>query len=125
MSIYGVGLDVLRVRRIEAVYRRHGERFVQRLLHPLERREFEQAARPVQYLAKSFAIKEAFVKALGTGFFGVSHDDVGAVRKALGKPEFVFSRRLKARLRKLKIRSAHVTLSDEGGIVGAVAILER
>jgi holo-[acyl-carrier protein] synthase len=65
------------------------------------------------------------VKALGTGFFGVSHDDVGAVRKALGKPEFVFSRRLKARLRKLKIRSAHVTLSDEGGIVGAVAILER
>jgi holo-[acyl-carrier protein] synthase len=59
MSIYGVGLDVLRVRRIEAVYRRHGERFVQRLLHPLERREFEQAARPVQYLAKSFAIKES------------------------------------------------------------------
>ena len=125
MSIYGVGLDVLRVRRIELVYKRHGRRFVDRLLHPLERKEFAQAAKPVQYLAKSFAIKEAFVKALGTGFFGVSHDDVGAVRKALGKPEFVFSRRLKARLRKLKIKAAHVTLSDEGGIVGAVAILER
>lgn len=123
--IYGIGLDVLRVKRIETVYRRHGERFVERLLHPLERKEFEASARSVQYLAKSFAIKEAFVKAMGTGFFGISHDDVGAVRKASGKPEFVFSKRLKARLKRLKIKSAHVSLSDEGGIVGAVAVLER
>jgi holo-[acyl-carrier protein] synthase len=123
--IYGIGLDVLRVKRIELVYKRHGQRFVDRLLHPLERKEFEQAARPVQYLAKSFAVKEAFVKALGTGFFGVSHEDVGVVRKALGKPEFVFSRRLKARLKRLKIRAAHISLSDEGGTVGAVAVLER
>jgi holo-[acyl-carrier protein] synthase len=123
--IYGIGLDVLRVRRIELVYKRHGRRFVERLLHPLERKEFEAAARPVQYLAKSFAVKEAFVKALGTGFFGVSHEDVGVVRKALGKPEFVFSRRLKARLKKLKIRAAYISLSDEGGTVGAVAVLER
>jgi holo-[acyl-carrier protein] synthase len=124
-AIYGIGLDVLRVRRIEVVYKRHGKRFVERLLHPLERREFEQAAKPVQYLAKSFAIKEAFVKAMGTGFFGISHNDVGAVRKALGKPEFVFSARLRARMKKLRIRAAYVSLSDEGGIVGAVAILER
>lgn len=123
--IYGIGLDVLRVKRIEAVYKRHGERFVERLLHPLERKEFEQAARPVQYLAKSFAIKEAFVKAMGTGFFGISHDDVGAVRKASGKPEFVFSKRLQARLKRLKIKRTFVSLSDEGGIVGAVAVLER
>lgn len=123
--IYGIGLDVLRVKRIEAVYKRHGERFVERLLHPLERKEFEAAARPAQYLAKSFAIKEAFVKAMGTGFFGISHDDVGAVRKASGKPEFVFSKRLRARLRRLKIKHTFVSLSDEGGIVGAVAVLER
>ena len=57
--------------------------------------------------------------------FGVSHDDVGVVRRKLGKPEFVFSKRLQARLRRLKIRRAHVSLSDEGGTVGAVAVLER
>lgn len=123
--IYGIGLDVLRVARIAKVYRRHGDRFVDRLLHPLERKEYAAAKRPVQYLAKSFAVKEAFVKALGTGFFGVSHEDVGVVRKALGKPEFVFSRRLKARLKRLKIKAAHISLSDEGGTVGAVAVLER
>jgi holo-[acyl-carrier protein] synthase len=123
--IYGIGIDVLRVRRIEVVYKRHGERFVERLLHPLERKEFEKSAKPVQYLAKCFAIKEAFVKALGTGFFGVAHDDVGAIRKSSGKPEFVFSKRLAARLKRLKIKAAHVSLSDEGGTVGAVAVLER
>lgn len=123
--IYGIGLDVLRVARIAKVYRRHGDRFVDRLLHPLERKEYAAAKRPVQYLAKSFAVKEAFVKALGTGFFGVSHEDVGVVRKALGKPEFVFSRRLKARLKRLRIKAAYISLSDEGGTVGAVAVLER
>jgi holo-[acyl-carrier protein] synthase len=125
VTIYGVGLDVLRVARIAKVYRRHGERFVGRLLHPLERAEYEASKRPVQYLAKCFAVKEAFVKALGTGFFGVAHDDVGVVRRKLGKPEFVFSPRLKAKLRRLKIKAAHVSLSDEGGTVGAVAVLER
>ena len=123
--IYGIGLDVLRVERIEKTYRRHGERFVARLLHPLERKEYARSKRRVQYLAKSFAVKEAFAKALGTGFFGVSHDDVGVVRRKLGKPEFVFSKRLQAKLRRLKIKSTYVSLSDEGGIVGAVAVLER
>lgn len=123
--IYGIGIDVLRVDRIEKVYRRHGERFVERLLHPLELKEFESAAKPIQYLAKAFAVKEAFVKALGTGFFGVSHEDAGMVRKTLGKPELVFSRKMQARLRRLKVKSTHVSLSDEGGIVGAVVVLEK
>ena len=125
MTIYGIGIVVLRVARIARVHKRHGERFVARLLHPLERAEYAISQRPVQYLAKCFALKEAFVKALGTGFFGVSHDDVGVVRRKLGKPEFVFSKRLQARLKRLKIKRTHVSLSDEGGTVGAVAVLER
>ena len=125
MTIYGIGIDVLRVARIARVHKRHGDRFVARLLHPLERAEYAMSQRPSQYLAKCFAVKEAFVKALGTGFFGVSHDDVGVVRRKLGKPEFVFSKRLQARLKRLKIKRTHVSLSDEGGTVGAVAVLER
>ena len=125
MSVYGVGIDVLRVRRIETVYKRHGRRFVDRLLHPRERAGFELARQPAQHLAKCFAAKEAFVKALGTGFRGVTHDDVGVLRDGLGRPEFVFSRRLATRLRKLKSRRAHLSLSDEGGMVGAFAVLER
>ena len=124
-GVYGIGVDILHVARIEKVYARHGQRLVERLLHPLELKDFAKVSKPALYLAKSFAIKEAFVKAMGTGFFGISHDDVGAIRKASGKPEFVFSKRLQVRLKRLKIKAAHVSLSDEGGIVGAVAILER
>lgn len=123
--IVGIGIDVLSVARIARVYRRHGKRFVVRLLHPAERKEFGKARHKVQYLAKCFAAKEAFVKALGTGFIGVTHDDVGVVRGKLGKPEFVYSSRLRARLRKLQISGAHVSISDEGDTVGAVAVLER
>lgn len=124
-AIHGVGIDVLSVARIARVHRRHGARFVARLLHPLEREEFARARHKVQFLAKCFAAKEAFVKALGTGFTGVTHDDVGVVRGALGKPEFVYSARLRARLKRLKVSDAHVSLSDEGDTVGAVAVLER
>ncbi|MBI3172064.1 MAG: holo-ACP synthase, partial [Hydrocarboniphaga effusa] len=62
--IYGVGVDILRVSRIEKVYKRHGRRFVERLLHAREQTVFKEARKPALFLAKCFAVKEAFVKAL-------------------------------------------------------------
>lgn len=124
-GVYGIGVDVLRVQRIEKVYARHGERFVERLLHPEELKAFARAAKPAVFLAKAFAVKEAFVKALGTGFRDVAHDDVGSRRDGLGKPTLVYSPKLERILKRLKIRAAHVSLSDEGGIVAAMAVLER
>lgn len=123
--IHGVGIDVLSVARIARAYRRHGKRFVTRLLHPAEHRAFGEARHKVRYLAKCFAAKEAFVKALGTGFIGVTHDDIGVVRGELGRPEFVYSAALRAQLKRLKVTAAHVSLSDEGDTVAAVAVLER
>jgi holo-[acyl-carrier protein] synthase len=123
--IYGIGVDILRVTRIEKVHQRHGQRFVQRLLHVREQAEFRKARKPALFLAKSFAVKEAFVKALGTGFAGVAHDDIGAIRNKLGRPELVFSAKLKRMLKRLKIKTAHVSLSDEGGLVCAMVVLEH
>lgn len=123
--IHGIGVDILRVSRIEKVYRRHGQRFVERLLHPREKEAFGKARKPALFLAKCFAVKEAFVKALGTGFFGVAHDEVGAIRNKPGRPELVFSAKLKRRLKRLKIKATHLSLSDEGGLVCAMVVLER
>lgn len=128
--IYGVGTDILRLDRMERVWQRHGERLVGKILCPAEQREFEQRRAqdkrsPARYLAMAFAGKEAFVKALGTGFHGVAYADAGVVYEESGKPVLVFSRGMKARLKRLGIAGGHVSLSDEGGLVCAMVVLER
>ncbi len=124
--IFGIGIDVLQVERVERVYEKHGERFVRHLLLPEERAQLERTARPVRFLAMRFAAKEAIVKGMGTGFaHGVWIRDVGIVQNSWGKPEVVYSQR-GAKVRDgLGIGEGHVTLTDEAGLVVAVAILMR
>jgi holo-[acyl-carrier protein] synthase len=124
--IYGIGVDVLEVRRMEGLYARYGERLAVRLLMPEEHRQFALAKRPVRFLAMRFAAKEAIVKGLGTGFAnGVWIRDVGIVQNSLGKPEVVYSPRGEALRHKLGVGDGHVTLTDEAGLIVAVAVLER
>ncbi len=124
--IFGIGVDVLEVGRIERVYRAYGERFVARLLMPQERAQLARSARPARFLAMRFAAKEAIVKGMGTGFaHGVWIRDVGVVQNEWGRPESVYSER-GARVRAaLGIGEGHVTLTDEAGLVVAVAVLLR
>ena len=124
--IFGIGIDVLRAERIDGVLERHGERFIERLLMPEERSQLERTQRPRRFLAMRFAAKEAIVKAMGTGFaHGVWIRDVGIVQNRLGKPEVVYSERGEQVRRALGIGEGHVTLTDEAGLVVAVAVLLR
>ena len=124
--IYGIGIDVLEAARIERSFARFGSRFVERLLMPEELEQFGRAKRPARFLAMRFAAKEAIVKALGTGFAnGVWIRDVGCVQNSLGKPEVVYSARGELLRRRLGVGAGHVTLTDEKGLVVAVAVLER
>jgi holo-[acyl-carrier protein] synthase len=122
--IYGIGVDVLQLERIERSYRRFGQHFVDRLLMPAERAQLAKAQRPERFLAMRFAAKEAVVKAMGTGFaHGLWIRDVGVVQDAWGKPEVVYSERGERVRRRLGIGDGHVTLTDEAGLVVAVAVL--
>ncbi|MHB1870458.1 MAG: holo-ACP synthase [Steroidobacteraceae bacterium] len=124
--IFGIGIDVLRAERIDGVLERHGERFIERLLMPEERAQLERTQRPQRFLAMRFAAKEAIVKAMGTGFaHGVWIRDVGIVQNRFGKPEVVYSERGEQVRRALGIGEGHVTLTDEAGLVVAVAVLLR
>ena len=124
--IFGIGIDVLQVDRVEHVYQKYGERFVRHLLLPEERSQLQRTSRPVRFLAMRFAAKEAIVKGMGTGFaHGVWIRDVGVVQNAWGRPEVVYSAR-GAKVRDgLGIGDGHVTLTDEAGLVVAVAVLMK
>ena len=124
--IFGIGTDVVQVSRVQAVYEKHGERFVQRLLLPEEDAAFRRYKRPVRFLAMRFAAKEAVVKALGTGFaHGIWVRDVGILQNAWGRPEVIWSERGRELRDRLGAGEGHVTLTDEAGLVVAVAVLMR
>jgi holo-[acyl-carrier protein] synthase len=123
--IFGIGVDVLEAARIRKVHERFGEHFVERLLLPGERAQMARTKRKERFLAMRFAAKEAIVKAMGTGFaHGMWIRDVGVVQNAWGRPEVVYSERGEKMRRKLGIGAGFVTLTDEAGLIVAVAVLE-
>lgn len=124
--IFGIGTDIVERARIERVWERYGEQFARRILLPDEYTLFLRYSRPVRFLAMRFAAKEAIVKAMGTGFaHGMWVRDVGTVPDRLGQPQIVFSERGRRKCDELGIGGGHLSLTDEAGIVLAVAVLER
>ena len=123
--IYGVGTDVVEIARIEKALARWGERFAQRILCGPELKRFRDHRQPVSYLAKRFAAKEAFTKALGTGIKAPANwHGVWVVNQRSGKPELQFSEPLQKLLLSRGILRAHVSLTDERGVAVATVILE-
>ena len=120
-----LGIDLAEVKRVAAVLDRWGERFLMRIFEPGELNRRRRHARAfAEHVAGRFAAKEAIVKAMGTGFaHGVWIRDVGVVQNAWGKPEVVYSERGERVRRGLGVGDGHVTLTDEAGLVVAVAVL--
>jgi holo-[acyl-carrier protein] synthase len=124
--IFGIGTDVLRLDRVEHVWERYGEAFARRVLLDEELALFANSRNKIRFLAMRFAAKEAIVKAMGTGFAnGVWVRDVGTVPNPLGQPQVVYSARGLAMCERLGIGSGFLSLTDEAGLVVAVAILLR
>ena len=123
--IYGIGTDLIEIRRVERVLQRFGERFAQRILCEPELKRFRSHKQPVAYLAKRFAAKEAFTKALGTGIHAPANwHGVWVVNLKSGKPQLEFSEALKKLLDQRNIRHSHLSLTDEKDMAAATVILE-
>jgi holo-[acyl-carrier protein] synthase len=123
--IYGVGTDVVEIGRIEQALARFGERFARRILCEPELKRFSAHRLPAAYLAKRFAAKEAFTKALGTGIHAPANWHGVWVRNLpSGKPVLEFSENLAKLLKDKKILHSHLSLTDERGVAMATVILE-
>ena len=128
--LYGIGLDICRIDRIQAAYSRHGLRFAQRILTAPELAVFAQrreanAERGVAYLASRFAAKEALSKALGTGIRGrFGWQSCAVANDALGKPYWEYAADFAAWLAAEHLQ-AHLSISDEVDLVAAFCVVEQ
>jgi holo-[acyl-carrier protein] synthase len=130
MTIIGLGSDLCNIDRIQNSLDRFGDRFLSRVFTDAERAK--AAKRPFTRagtLAKRFAAKEAFSKAVGTGFKrGVFMKDIGVVNKASGEPTLELTGGAKERLDAMTpaghAARIHLTMTDDHPFALAVVIIE-
>jgi holo-[acyl-carrier protein] synthase len=124
--IYGVGTDIIAVKRMDEMVSRYGSKLAERLLAPDEWGDYAEANNKEHFLAKRFAAKEAFSKAVGTGMRSpVLFTTLSVVHNELGKPGFLYSIELGNWLKVRNIKSVHLSLSDEREYVVAFVVAEQ
>lgn len=123
--IHGIGTDIVDLARINKLYQRYGELFIKRLLNQTEQQQLSGCLDIARLLAKRFAAKEAFAKAIGTGLRApVSLRNISITHDHLGKPIFEYHEVLKQYLTQKNIAQVHLSLSDEQQFIIAFAIAE-
>ncbi|MEW5723357.1 MAG: holo-ACP synthase [Thermodesulfobacteriota bacterium] len=124
--LYGVGVDLIEIARIERAWRRWGRRFEEKIYDPSEVEFCRPRGRPAACLALRFAAKEAFSKAVGLGLrttellwrdIVVSHDP-------RGKPYFILKGTAARVAGEIGLRAAHLSLTDEAGLAQALVAVE-
>jgi len=125
MSLFGIGVDLCDISRIERSLEKHGARFAEKILHPKESAIFERHKFPARFLAKRFAAKEACAKALGTGIAeGVIMPDIEVSNDARGKPVLRLHGVAKKRVDELSLAKLHLSISDEKHYAIAQVMIE-
>jgi holo-[acyl-carrier protein] synthase len=123
--IFGIGIDVIEPHRVARLLERYGERFARRVLTPTEWAGYLRTPRQVLFLANRFAAKEAFSKAMGTGFrYPVTLQCISVVQNRAGKPGLSFHPDLERLVHEWGIVGHHLTISDEASLACACVVLE-
>jgi len=123
VRIIGIGLDIIEIDRIREVYRRHDRRFTERVYTEEERARIAKLKDPAPYLAGRWAVKEAVLKALGTGLTGgISWKDINVVREPSGAPRVILKGAALERARELGIARVLVSITHGRDIAAAQAM---
>lgn len=128
-AVAGIGVDLLRLERIERAYARHGDRFARRILGEQEYEKFQRRlardhGRGMRFLATRFAAKEAFSKAVGLGMRSpMSWPRMQTLNEPSGRPRVELSEPLLGWYRQ-RFGAAHVSITDESDTVAAFVVIE-
>lgn len=123
--IFGVGTDIIEVQRVEEKLIRTGS-LKTKLFTPTEIAYCESKHRPAMHFAARFAAKEAFLKAMGTGWTGGhKFSDIEVVNNALGKPELFVYGKVREFCAAKGITGMQVSLSHIKDLAKAVVVLEK
>ena len=124
--IFGVGIDLVEIGRIETILKKWEEKFLCRIYSAEEIRYCNERARPAVHFAARFAVKEAFLKAIGVGMGGgVRFCDISTTHDERGKPILKLAGGASSFLETRGIRSVHLTISHTNAHATAVVILEQ
>jgi holo-[acyl-carrier protein] synthase len=125
MMIYGIGVDLVKISRIQKAMENWGKRFQEKIYTERECALCLGKPRPTRYWAMRFAAKEAFSKAIGLGMRqGIHWKDIEVAANAFGKPELILHGRAKEICLQAGIKNSFLTLTDEDGYALAVVVLE-
>jgi holo-[acyl-carrier protein] synthase len=123
--VLGIGIDLVEVDRVATLLTKYSGRFARRVFTETERAYCEKMAQPGQHYAARFAAKEAFLKAVGTGFAkGLSWKEIGVVNLPSGQPILELTGRALEEMRAQGGRRALVTLSHTRRHACAAVVVE-
>ena len=121
--IRGLGCDVCAIARMRKIM--ENPRFLERWFTQYEREYMDARKTAAQTAAGLFAAKEAFVKALGAGFDALMPDKVSIRHDASGAPYYDINEAMRQAMEQRGADAAHLSISHDGDVAMAVAILEE
>ena len=123
--IVGIGVDIVDVARVEDILGRYQDRFVRRVFTDAEQGYARKSVRMAERLAGRFAMKEAVLKALGTGKSqGILWRDVETIRGAMGRPEVKLYGNALKYMKKMNGGTIFASITHDGGKAVAFVIIE-
>ena len=126
MKIYGIGTDIANINRIKKSMK--NKNFINRLFNKIEVKKCNKQINKANCYAKRFAAKEAFSKALGTGFrMNLNFKDIEVINDKMGKPYYVKNKKITKIIQKnFKIKNfrCFLSISDEKNYSTAFAIIQ-
>jgi holo-[acyl-carrier protein] synthase len=123
--IFGIGTDIIEVARMEKNMLSNNQ-FVEKIFTAVEQTYAETKAFKYQHYAARFAAKEAFFKALGTGYrFGMAFHEIEVINDDLGKPVITVHGKVKTYLEKQGVKNIHLSISHVKEMANAFVVLEK